>query len=168
ALEATDAIARQYLGASRGVKRMVPAVKAWRDWFDRLHQENDYTIRVKSVSIPPKSELESIWGMQPRVVITLGKTTHKSEMHNGYSPSIQEDLGPFKFRWGDPNRLVVRVENDYWYRTNPGVQEPVLDDKFVLGRANGKVSIKDAKDKVTVVDLECAGAVPPALPEYSK
>lgn len=168
ALEAVDPLARQYLESPRSVKRMAGAVKAWRDWFDRLHQDNDYTIRVKSVSIPPKGELESIWGIEPRVVVTLGKTSHKTEVHHGYSPSIQEDLGPFKFRWGEPNRLVVRVENDYWFRSNPGIQDPVIDDKFVLGKAHGKVAIKDAKGKVTVVELECPAAVPPALPEYGK
>src|SRR5207244_870817 len=36
ALEAVDALARQYLDPRRGIKRMAPAVKAWRDWFDRL------------------------------------------------------------------------------------------------------------------------------------
>ena len=165
-LEAVQRKAGEYLSAQRSIRVMASAATAWRDWFLGLQEERPYTIRVKSVSVPRRSSLDSVWGVDARVTLTLGEETRASAAYEGRSPTMNADIGPFPFRWGKPTRLVVRVENYFPLIANPVIETVVEDERFVLGRANGAVTITCLKGKQVTVHLECPAATPPVLPAY--
>ena len=165
-LEDTERLASAYVRASRRVKTMTGPVQQWLDWFGRFQVSRHYHIRVKSVSIPQKSELDSIWGVDPVVTLVLGDEERRTEVFAGRNATMNADLSPFSFRWGEPTRLIVRVENQFALRDNYKIEREFTDTGFVLGKAHGPIHLACKKGKTISVELECPGAVPPALPVY--
>ncbi|MFL5340983.1 MAG: GTPase domain-containing protein [Gemmataceae bacterium] len=166
-LEGVDRLAAAYLESSRKLKAMTPAVTGWRSWFAGLTSDRDYTIRVKSVNVPRKSDLDSWLGTDLRVRVTLGEQSYRTKAYKTLNPTMLEDLGPYRFRWGSPTRLEVVVQNYFSVLNNDETAPAVLiDDRFVLGKANGTVKMKCVKGMDVAVELECPQAVPPVPPPY--
>jgi hypothetical protein len=123
---------------------------------------------VKTVLIPRRSALDSFWGTDVRVTIEMGDQTFRSAKYGGRAPVMNADLGPFRYRWREPARMVVRVENYFDLFPNDSAETVVVDDRFLLGRCHGVVEVTCQKGKTITVSLECPGAMPPMLPSYGQ
>jgi len=165
-LDAVAKLIQDYFHAPRTHKRMTPELRRWQAWFDMLHEERQYHIHVKSVSIPAGSQLDSIFGMNPRVSIMLGDISYTTAKYSGRAPVMEVDLAPYVFRWGKQTFMRVKVENRINAILNDETTIEFTDPRFVLQHAHGRVDVIDKKGKTITVELDCPGAVPPPLPPY--
>lgn len=161
--------ARDYLGSPRPLKAMRREVQTWQTWFERLRQGGEFPIVVESLSIPPDSAIDAAFGpTEPRVEVWLGDRSSGTRWYKGNEVTMNETLGPFFFRWGEPGRLHVRVECYHRLWRNEAIAAEVSDDRFVLRRANGPFVLRCTKGKEVTVRLRCDAAVPPELPAYRR
>ena len=64
-------------------------------------------------------------------------------------------------------RLEVVVQNYFSLLNNDETAPAMLiDERFVLGKANGPVKMKCVKGMDVTVELECPAVVPPEPPPY--
>ena len=178
-LQETDGRARAYLNSTRDVKHMTKEVEAWRGWFDGLKEQRNYFIVIQSISIPAGSALNAGPGTEPRVVIHLDvglespRCQYPTDWYTGTVVKTDARLGPFPFRWGEPGTLKVFVQGYHPIGSfdqapqGPGESLQWLrDERFVFGKANGRVVLTCAKGKQISVTLCCPEALPPELPPY--
>ncbi len=161
---------KDYLEGQQPDKRMESKVQKWVRWFEGLQVERDVYITVGKVSIPDGSHLDSN-GNPTKVYLELSGRTFDTVWGGGNEATIDQRLGPYRFKWGDKQaRLVVVVEK---YRrgliSNRKTREsPITDEGFVLRHClpGSEVVVKCEKDKEVRVTLDCEEAHPPELPAY--
>jgi hypothetical protein len=169
AVEELDRRAKEYLGGPRPVKAMRPEVQAWQAWLERLRQGGEFPIVVESISIPSGSALDATFGAtEPRVEVSLGGRGAGTRWFKGNEITMNETLGPYPFRWGEPGTLHVRVEGYHHLWRNDAIAAEVSDERFALRRANGPFVLRCARGKEVTVRLRCDAAVPPELPAYRR
>jgi hypothetical protein len=169
AIEELDRLAKEYLSGPRPVKAMRPEVQDWLAWFERLRQGGEFPIVAESLSIPSGSAIEAAFGAtEPRVEIFLAERSSATPWFKGNEVTMNQTLGPFPFRWGQPGTLHVRVECHHRLWRNEAIAAEVSDDRFVLRRANGPFVLRCANGKEVTVRLRCDAALPPELPAYRR
>ena len=170
AIEAAERAARGYCSGPHSRKAGTAEVNKWIQWFQGFQKERNYYVTVKSVWIPDGSALsESLTTEEVQVTVDINSTVDKTKRgHYGRNPQIGERLGPFRFQWGKPGTLRVRVvEHDFSFLDPDDMAEgTVADDRFILGKTQGVFITTCSWGQNVIVTLECPEVVPPVLSQY--
>ena len=165
-IEAASRVARDYLDAGHK-KAAEGEVKRWLTWREGFAAEKEYYFTIKSISIPEGSKLDR-GNNNTKVYVKFGERTVDTGWgYPGNNPQVDKQLGPIRFKWGEPSDLEVTVEKDDWYPPpfkNDKATGMSENNKFLLGKVNGPFRVTRAKGKEVEVQLECPEAVPPSLP----
>ncbi|MFW6118702.1 MAG: TRAFAC clade GTPase domain-containing protein [Planctomycetota bacterium] len=163
-------------------------VKEFLNWFHALSPEPGASIRtcaitVEWVRVPDGSALSGDrWG-KPEfyVMLRLGakeirtqESKPADDKGDYYQADINEELAGFPLAWGEHDSLVVTVIEDDGGRGksddgNEYEEVEVREEErphFVLGRANGEITIHCEKGEEITVMLKCPDARPPVLAPY--
>ena len=168
-VEATHRKAMAYLNGTQPRKRMKAEVQKWMDWFNGLQTEKDYDVVVRSMKIPKGSHLETTVG-QPecRIQGSMNGRDYWTGWRSGMEPVYGETLGPFRFKWGETGTFGMQIEGYHRTWWNDRENKPSeTDERFIVSRLNGPVTVRDQKGTDVTVYLECDAVKPPDLAAYT-
>jgi hypothetical protein len=166
ALEEAARLAGEYVKSRKLKGAMRPEAERFWDWFQQLQAHEEHYVSVESVSVPGSSVMVPVAGTaRLRVHLTINGKEHETGDLRGLNLTPDAKLGPFTVKWGKTGTLVLRVSSRLFVRTAWAKVEEE-DPLFILGKANGALTLKDENGKEVRVVLRCPGAVPPDLPPY--
>jgi len=171
-VESTQRKATAYINGTQPRKRMTGAVKKWLEWFDGLQKDDAYKVIVRSLKIPAGSNL---YESNPccRVQVTVNGRDFKTNYQYGKNPVYKQELGPYRFKWGEKGTFSIRIEEwdadiPFQYDDVAEFPRPETDDRFIISRLNGPVAVRDRNGKDVIVYLECDDVKPPVLAPYKE
>jgi tetratricopeptide (TPR) repeat protein len=158
-----------YLESRAPVRAMRAEVERFRSWLDGLRRGGEYKVVIESVQVMPGcSLLPTIGVTHPQVHVTLNGVTHRSGWLRGSNTTPGVEVGPFPFKFGEPGKLLVRVEASRNFTRNPWARVEFADPRFILGKANTTVVALCEKGGEVRLGLRCEAAMPPELPTYRR
>ncbi len=167
-VEATHRKAMAYLNGTQPRKRMKAEIQKWMDWFNDLQTEKDYDVVVRSMKIPKGSHLEPTFSNpECRIQISVNSRAYWTGWRTGMEPVYGETLGPFRFKWGQTGTFAVEIEGNHptWWNDRETMPTET-DERFIVSRLNGPVTVRDQKGVDVTVYLECERVKPPDLAAY--
>jgi hypothetical protein len=167
-VEAAHLKAMAYLNGTQPRKRMKVEVQKWMEWFNGLQSAKDYEVVVRSMTIPKGSQLEPTFSTPScRIQVSVNGREYWTGWRTGMEPVYGETLGPFRFKWGETGTFAVRIEGYHptWWR-DLATTPTETDERFIISRLNGPVTVRDKNGKDVTVYLECETVKPPELAAY--
>jgi hypothetical protein len=164
---AAEAAARWYMKSNHPRKRGEEAVKRWLAWVEGFRDEKDYYFTIKSLYIPSGSDLDH-GDNNTKVYGRFGERSFDTGWgFNGNNPQIGQEIGPVRFKWGEPVTVEFTVEKHRWFpRFNNTASGKVENDRFPLGRVSRPFIVTCDNQKSVEIRLACPAAVPPTLGPY--
>ena len=150
---------------------MTAEVNGWAKWFDAWGKGREFYVRVSYVRIERDSVWHHHWSTpNPWVHATVQVGAKTYSTGNKSIPLDRDErdlpndrLGPFTWKWGDPDVAVSLVHKD---ASPPQFSENFGDSDAFKGRhLNDRTTFDGGK---IAVRLECPEVVPPSLPPYKE
>jgi hypothetical protein len=168
-LEEAGIKAKAYLEGRHPVRAMRAEVERFWQWLETLRRGGEYTVVIDSVVVPQGSALMPNIGVTyPKVHLTINGVERVTPWLKGSNTTPGIELGPYPFRFGEPGKLLVRVEASRNFARNPWARVELSDSRFILGKANSTIAAVDDKGRNVLVGLRCPAALPPDLPPYRR
>ncbi len=159
---------REYLAPQETPKTMRHEVERWLKWYDGLIAGCSLTVQVESVVVGKGSKWHRTL-FYPDVFVTV-RLSGRSLATGEKEVDIDREeraipgnvLGPFAWKWGDPDVQIKITCTDYSIDPLP-FDPPPNDDPFKAKWLNRTVPFNDGK---ILVKLKCKDVEPPPLPTY--
>ncbi|MEZ6128991.1 MAG: hypothetical protein R3C59_09930 [Planctomycetaceae bacterium] len=157
---------KTYLDSQTRPVAMRSEVEAWLSWYRQMETGVTTEVELKSVKVDRGSRWHGLL-YYPSVSVSVkvngrSDTTEEKNIGLGVQTSGfgQSKLGPFEWKLGDQDLVVLITCTDYSDET---LTCSFPQDTFKLRHLNETVSFDDG---LITARLECAAASPPALPPF--